>query len=109
MASSRQRKVAELRPKAALSFRPDELVSVAAKQMKSANADAAIVLDESGVLIGILTDSDVVSKVHAPARVAEPTIVMLPPLPRRPLHGSFSARRCLQSAVTRRRPPCRRP
>jgi signal-transduction protein with cAMP-binding, CBS, and nucleotidyltransferase domain len=77
MASSRQRKVAELRPKAALSFKPDELVSVAAKQMQLANADAAIVLDDSGMLLGIFTDSDVVSKVRAPVQNATAAPVSL--------------------------------
>lgn len=55
----------ELRPRAPLVVRPDELVVTAAQRMREANADAAVVLDAAGVLVGILTDSDVVSKVLA--------------------------------------------
>ena len=61
--TSRQRTVADLRPRKAFRLDGELTVAAAAKQMASANVDAALIVSLEGELLGILTDTDVARKV----------------------------------------------
>ena len=59
MSLSSSRTVAALRPRPALAVEPSSSVAGAAARMREKNADAAIVVDAAGELLGIITDTDI--------------------------------------------------
>eukprot|EP00966_Prymnesium_polylepis_P163714 3784530-Prymnesium_polylepis.2 len=72
----RARRVADLRPRNAITIESSTTVASAAKQMASRQTDAALIVSEAtGELQGIFTDSDVTRKVLALALDPATTLV----------------------------------
>ena len=69
----RPRTVGELRPRPALALDPELTVLAAAKKMQAANSDCGLIVSAAGELQGILTDTDVATKVLAPGLSPETT------------------------------------
>ena len=65
-AAAGARTVADLRPRSILTLADRLSVEEAAKRMAGMKTDAAVVVNNAGALIGILTDTDVTRKVLAP-------------------------------------------
>uniref|UniRef100_A0A7S4BEB0 CBS domain-containing protein n=1 Tax=Chrysotila carterae TaxID=13221 RepID=A0A7S4BEB0_CHRCT len=68
------RTVRELRPRRGISLAADNTIFEAAGKMKAANADAGLVVSD-GILVGILTDTDVARKVLADGLDANQVLV----------------------------------
>ena len=68
----RARTVADLRPRSILTLADRLSVEEAAKRMAGMKTDAAVVVNNAGALIGILTDTDVTRKVLAPGSTRRP-------------------------------------
>ena len=76
LAADKSRTVMMLRPRTPLLLDGTQSVSSAAKKMHDMNTDAALVIDVTGKLTGIITDTDVTRKVLSKHPAAFPELVL---------------------------------